>query len=142
MTELSDAAVRGMARVMARKATSDAISEDQAIAFAHAVEHLEAAVRALPSPQAEDGEHALALMTTHAHVKAANQYLERARKAVPLASDADDDSEMAEAADDPESRAIRQTTRAAAAVMLNVAGNQAAAKRLIRRTPSPRKPRR
>jgi hypothetical protein len=80
---------------------------------------------------AAPGEHAKAVVELHAHVKAADRYLEKAcrRASVPLASD--DDAAEAEALADPETRAIRQVPRATAAVILNASGNQAAAKRLL-----------
>ena len=145
MTEFSDTAIRVMARGMAREATSDAISEDQAVAFRLAVEHVDAAAKtrnAMPDAQHE-AEHAEAVVRLHAHVKAANAYLESYRKSlsVPMAA-GDDDADVAEAADDPEVRAAIERNRATTAVLMLAGGATAAARRLVRRTPSPRKPRR
>lgn len=129
--------------VAVRSAVHAAVREVDDDTLAQAVEHLTAAVKSLPDPQAEDGERAEAIVKVHAHVKAADSYLEKIRsRSVPLAGDGDGDAELAEAMpDDAESRAIRQTTRAAAAVTLLAGGATAAAKRLARLAPKPRNPR-
>jgi hypothetical protein len=77
-------------------------------------------------------KRAAAVLELHAHVKAADRYLEKARRraSVPL-RDGDDGDAPAR----PEGRSIRQTTRATAAVILNAAGNSESAHRILRTPP-------
>jgi len=116
-------------------------------ALARAQDHTISAVRAiaaLPDRTEDPTGHAEAIVAWHAHLKAADGYLESVRRDVSgmLTGGDGDAAEEAEALADPEVRAMRESTRAAAATVLLASGNIAGAQKLIRRTPAkPRRPR-
>jgi len=118
-------------------------------ALARAQDHTISAVRAIASlpDRGEDPQgHAEGVVAWHAHVKAANGYLEQVRRDVSgmlTGGDGDSADAASDAAlADPEARAMRESTRATAALILNAAGNTAGAQKLIHRTPTkPRRPR-
>jgi hypothetical protein len=96
-----------------------------------ALEHVDAAARqrrALPD-QAEDAvAHAECIRDMHAHVKAAAAYLESYRHGTALADPQAEAEDPDPTIMSPEGR----QTRAAAAVLLHVGGDTAAARRLIK----------
>ena len=93
------------------------------------------AIAALPDRGEDPQGHAEGVVSWHAHVKAANGYLEQVRRDVSgmLTGDGDAAATEAEALADPEIRSMRETTRAAAAVILNASGNTAGAQKLLRK---------
>jgi len=119
---------------------------ESAQALKAALEHVAAATKAaatLPDLDAAPEAHHKAVLGLHAHIKAADGYLEKAWSAGLLTSDPDADAASdAAVAADPEMRMQRETTRAHAATILLATGNIAGAQKLIRRTPTkPRRPR-
>jgi hypothetical protein len=119
-----------------RASVRDAMAPDDVLAAApkNAFEHIDAATKCratMPDSDTAPEAHAAAVLELHARVNAADRYLEKARRRASV-SLADDDAEEAETMVDLEARAIRQVTRATSAVILNAAGNQAGAKRLLR----------
>ena len=131
-----------MLRSLTGKNTRDNLLVSCDVGTAHAealrrgIEHCEAAGRCLPVSSKSE------FLKLHAHVKAAGQYLEVARDGIDglLAGGDGDAATVADDVEpDPEQRAIRETTRAAAAVTLAVAGEKDAAARLISKPPKGRR---
>jgi len=132
---------------MTRRLVRDVTEISPAEALGRAQDHTISATRAiaaLPDRAEDPTGHAEGVVSWHAHVKAANGYLEQVRRDVSgmlTGGDGDSADAASDAAlADPEARAARQVTRATAALILNAAGNSAGAQKLLHRTPT--KPRR
>jgi len=115
---------------------------ESAQALKAALEHVAAATKAaarLPDLDTTPEAHHKAVLGLHAHVKAADSYLEKAWSAGLMTSDGDADAASEAALDDPEMRAMRETTRAHAATVLLASGNADGARKLLRKSTRPRR---
>jgi hypothetical protein len=123
-------------RSLIRASLRDAMAPEEVLTgvLKNALEHVAAAIKcraSMPDSDAAPEEHAKAVVELHAHVKAADRYLEIARRASGPMKVGDEDTEVAESAD-PAGRAMRQVTRATAAAVLVASGNIEGAQRPLR----------